>query len=69
MGGNMIQIVSHCEEFEGRMLMGYVETVTTALWWSMLQVGLAIIAASLPTIYALRKHVKVGSKSLRRVEC
>jgi hypothetical protein len=32
------------------------ETVTAMLWWGMLQVGLAIIAASLPTIYALRKH-------------
>jgi hypothetical protein len=32
------------------------ETVTTMLWWGMLQVGLAVIAASLPTIYALRKH-------------
>ena len=31
------------------------------LWWSMLQSGLAIIAACLPTIYALRKHIKADS--------
>ncbi|KAH5466254.1 hypothetical protein HBI55_245860 [Parastagonospora nodorum] len=37
------------------------QTVTAMLWWGMLQVGLATVAASLPTIYALRKHA--GSSS------
>ncbi|KAF2258845.1 hypothetical protein CC78DRAFT_593564 [Lojkania enalia] len=39
------------------------QTVTTMLWWGMLQAGLAIIAACLPTVYALRKSM--GTKSLQ----
>jgi hypothetical protein len=40
-------VVNNCEE-----------TVTTMLWWSMLQIGLAIIAACLPTVYFLRKYIR-----------
>jgi hypothetical protein len=45
-----------------------IETVTAMLWWGMLQAGLAIIAASLPTVYALRKYVGCSSYSTLRVK-
>ncbi|KAF2869224.1 hypothetical protein BDV95DRAFT_548747 [Massariosphaeria phaeospora] len=34
------------------------QMVTTMLWWGMLSASLAVIAACLPTVYALRKRMK-----------
>lgn len=56
-----ISTVSAVRSTAGQIAHNRSETVTTMLWWGMLQVGLAIIAACLPTIYALRKRFGINS--------